>query len=127
MHADDSEEIGSGLNGSSPAAGSAGGGGGREADYLVPLQGGQGLSTLGLTPGTRLMLELQQSLEFYICQRLQTSPHLSFELSSATVEVGRRSWRPQPIEAYLSLCDCQGWSSGLHLNGSVFHRPALAK
>lgn len=47
-----------------------------------------GLSTMGLTPGTPLMLELQQSLEFYACQRLQQRwPHLIFELSSATVQV----------------------------------------
>ena len=55
--------------------------------HLIPNAGSRGLSTLGLTPGTPLMLELQQSLEFYICQRLLRFPGETFELSSASVQV----------------------------------------
>ena len=46
-----------------------------------------GLSTMGLTPGTPLMAEIERSLEFYICQRLQKWQHLEFELSGAQVQV----------------------------------------
>ena len=47
-----------------------------------------GISSLGLTPGTQLMTDLENSLAFYVCQRLQTSwAHLHFELSGATVAV----------------------------------------
>ncbi len=47
----------------------------------------RGLSTIGLTPGTPLMAEIERSLEFYICQRLQKWRHLQFELSGARVQV----------------------------------------
>ena len=47
----------------------------------------RGLSTMGLTPGTPLMAEIERSLEFYICQRLQKWRHLQFELSGARVQV----------------------------------------
>ena len=47
----------------------------------------RGLSTIGLTPGTPLMAEIERSLEFYICQRLQKWKHVEFELSGATVQV----------------------------------------
>ena len=46
-----------------------------------------GLSSVGLTPGTLLMAEIERNLEFYICQRLQRWKHLEFELSGATVQV----------------------------------------
>ncbi|DBB05165.1 TPA: hypothetical protein ACH3X3_010411 [Trebouxia sp. C0006] len=46
----------------------------------------RGLSTMGLTPGTPLMAEIERSLEFYICQRLQKWRHLQFELSGARVQ-----------------------------------------
>ena len=42
---------------------------------------------MGLTPGTPLMAEIERSLEFYICQRLQKWKHLEFELSGARVQV----------------------------------------
>lgn len=42
---------------------------------------------MGLTPGTPLMAEIERSLEFYICQRLQKWRHLQFELSGARVQV----------------------------------------
>lgn len=46
------------------------------------------MSSLGLTPGTQLMVDLEDSLAFYISQRLQTSwSHLHFELSGAGVAV----------------------------------------
>ncbi|KAL3147174.1 hypothetical protein ABBQ32_002680 [Trebouxia sp. C0010 RCD-2024] len=44
------------------------------------------MSTMGLTPGTPLMAEIERSLEFYICQRLQRWKHLKFELSGARVQ-----------------------------------------
>lgn len=46
-----------------------------------------GMSTMGLTPGTPIMAEIEASLEFYICQRLQKWRHLEFELSGARVQV----------------------------------------
>ncbi|DBB01593.1 TPA: hypothetical protein ACH3X1_000240 [Trebouxia sp. C0004] len=46
----------------------------------------RGLSTMGLTPGTPLMAEIERSLELYICQRLQKWRHLQFELSGARVQ-----------------------------------------
>ena len=54
---------------------------------LLALPKKQGLSTMGLTPGTPLMAEIERSLEFYICQRLQKWKHLEFELSGARVQV----------------------------------------
>lgn len=56
-------------------------------------RGRPGLSTMGLTPGTPLMAEIEASLEFYICQRLQRWRHLEFELSGARVQVSRASVR----------------------------------
>lgn len=50
---------------------------------------GSALSGVGLTPGTSFMVEVQQSLAYYIAQRV-TSPryqHLQFELSGADVKV----------------------------------------
>ena len=46
-----------------------------------------GLSTVGLTPGTTVMAEIERDLEFYICQRLRKWQHLEFELSGARVQV----------------------------------------
>lgn len=45
------------------------------------------MSTMVLTPGTPIMAEIERSLEFYICQRLQRWRHLEFELSGARVQV----------------------------------------
>lgn len=45
-----------------------------------------GLSTVGLTPGTTVMAEIERDLEFYICQRLRKWQHLEFELSGARVQ-----------------------------------------
>lgn len=50
-------------------------------------RGKPGMSTMGLTPGTPMMAEIEASLEFYICQRLQKWRHLEFELSGARVQV----------------------------------------
>ncbi|KAL4857574.1 5'-3' exoribonuclease 2 [Chlorella vulgaris] len=46
------------------------------------------LSTLGLTTGTLLMLEVHSSLKAYICKKLAhpTTSHLSFELSDSRVK-----------------------------------------
>ena len=49
------------------------------------------MSTMGLTPGTPLMAEIERSLEFYICQRLQRFKYLKYELSGARVEVSMHS------------------------------------
>ena len=56
-------------------------------------RGRPGLSTMGLTPGTPLMAEIEASLEFYICQRLQRWRHLEFELSGARVQVSMAAFR----------------------------------
>ena len=56
-------------------------------------RGRPGLSTMGLTPGTPLMAEIEASLEFYICQRLQRWRHLEFELSGARVQVSMADLR----------------------------------
>jgi hypothetical protein len=47
------------------------------------------LSSLMLTTGTPLMLEVHQSLAYYICKRLAdpATEHLQFELSDSTVQV----------------------------------------
>ena len=54
----------------------------------------RGLSTMGLTPGTPFMAEIERSLEFYICQRLQRWHHLEFELSGARVQACHPSLPP---------------------------------
>lgn len=77
---------------------------GRQVRNGVPGRGGVGspadaskqqpssLSALMLTTGTPLMLELHQSLAYYICKRLADpeTEHLQFELSDSTVKV--RAW-----------------------------------
>ena len=59
----------------------------KSGNVTFPANKKVGLSTMGLTPGTPLMAEIERSLEFYICQRLQRWKHLTFELSGARVQV----------------------------------------
>lgn len=59
----------------------------KPGNVIFPANRKAGLSTMGLTPGTPLMAEIERSLEFYICQRLQRWKHLNFELSGARVQV----------------------------------------
>lgn len=61
------------------------------------------MSTMGLTPGTPLMAEIERSLEFYICQRLQRWKHLKFELSGARVQVSMHSMSSKIILMFLNV------------------------
>ena len=49
-----------------------------------------GIDRVGFTPGAPLMIQVQNALQYYICQRLQdnsTWRGLQVELSGATVKV----------------------------------------
>ncbi len=55
----------------------------------VPRRRAPAISSVALSPGSPLMLEVEGSLAYYVCHALQGSryAHLSFEISGATVPV----------------------------------------
>lgn len=69
------------------------------------------LSSLALTTGTPLMLEIHQSLMLYICRRLAdpATRHLHFELSDSTVKASGQ-WRGHARPAAALQCGrgCSG-------------------
>lgn len=73
---------------------------------------GEGISLLGLTPGTPFMERVAQSLQFYACQRLQNSTYhgVAFEISGATVPVSCSS--PATCWGELSNASCHSLKLG---------------
>jgi len=61
-----------------------------------------GMSSLGLTPGTPMMADLENSLRFYISHRLKKWSHVQFELSGTTVPVSPPS-PPSPLISATAL------------------------
>lgn len=62
---------------------------------------GKVISSLAITPGTAFMAEIQDSLAYYICQRLMNKKfaHLHYELSGSTVQVFCcENWRLAEIQ-----------------------------
>ncbi len=61
----------------------------RMAAEPVPRRRAPAISSVALSPGSPLMLEVEGSLAYYVCQALQGSryAHLAFEISGATVPV----------------------------------------
>jgi 5'-3' exonuclease len=70
------------------------------------------MSSLALTTGTPLMLEIHQSLMLYICHRLAdpATRHLQFELSDSTVKASRPGCREPGCSTLasggLGVCGC---------------------
>ena len=85
----------------------------RMAAEAVPRRRTPAISSVALSPGSPLMLEVEGSLAYYVCHALQGSryAHLSFEISGATVPVSLHLTlqRTNMISSYC-LCRASAYS-----------------